>query len=115
MSELDGQGLSVVIRMAEGELQREDWHERAGVMRSLLEHAMPFLRLTLDGWFGRQLELLRAAETREEAAQIRSRLCWMGERGEITRQQWRAVGDAYAERWPVGVLGTWSSRTDHGE
>ena len=62
-----------------------------------------------------ELDAIRNAETREQAAAIRSRLCWQGERGEITREQWRLVCDTFNERWGVGTLGTWSSDRHHGE
>jgi hypothetical protein len=65
--------------------------------------------------FADHLDSIRNARTREEAAAIRSRLCWQGERGEITREEWRQACDVFNEVWGVGVLGTWSSDRDHGE
>lgn len=66
--------------------------------------------------FERELLSMVDADSREAAAQIRSRLCWAGERGEITREQWMRANDVFLGRWGQGVLGTWrEGDVFHGE
>jgi hypothetical protein len=103
---VDPTDIADLVRLADAELTREDWHDRAAVLRSLLQHAMPHLRQELNRWFDGQLDLLRAAETREKASKIRSHLSWMGMRNEISREQWLMVSDVFHSRWRQGVLGT---------
>jgi len=43
----DVRHLEAVVTLAESELAIREWHDRAGVYRALLEHAMPFLKQML--------------------------------------------------------------------
>lgn len=48
MNSVDIRHLAAVICLADKELARTDWLERAGAMRTLLAESLPYLRETLE-------------------------------------------------------------------
>jgi len=49
--------LDAILTIADRELAREDWHDRGGVFRALLEQALPYLRQLRERAHG--LDILR--------------------------------------------------------